>query len=98
MKLNGIDETDHKIFTEIERNRRLIQLIKEAEGSDTAGRCDPQKKLKLDQAAVMRMTKGVLGEEKSGQEKGEKRTVNKGSILPQREHLNWKEKLQRIQE
>lgn len=100
MKVNGIDETEHKIFAEIERNRRFIQQIKAAEGQDEPPGVgtDPQKRLKLDQAAAMRMTKGVLNDEKERQDKAGLRKVNKGSILPQREHLNWKEKVQRLQE
>lgn len=29
---------------------------------------------------------------------GEVRKVNKGSIMPKREHLNWKEQLEKMQE
>lgn len=62
MKLNGIDEKEHKIFPEIERNRAFIKKIKEAEeGMDheIAGAA-PEKRLKVDTAAAMRMVKPYL--------------------------------------
>ena len=34
MKVNGIDEENHKIFGEIERNRTFIKKIKEMEDPD----------------------------------------------------------------
>ena len=116
MKLNGIDETDHKIFPEIERNRAFIKKIKEVEENldhEVAGSM-PEKRLKLDTAAAMRMVKPHLRqsiiqaeqEEKTPQpqviffkemKQGEVRMVNKGSILPKRNHLNWKEQLEKMQ-
>lgn len=65
MKLNGIEEEGHKIFAEIDRNRAFIKKIKEAESNDgqiaEAGlNGEPQKKLKLDTAAAMRMVKPYL--------------------------------------
>lgn len=92
MRLNGLGEEGHKIFGELERNRHFIQQIKAAEESLPGN--EPLKKLKLDTAAVARMTRG----EGEGEKEKGTRQVNKGSILPQREHLNWKEKLQRLQE
>jgi hypothetical protein len=62
MKLNGIGEDNHKIFTEIERNRAFIKKIKEAEqGVDsTLAEGAPEKRLKLDTAAAMRMVKPFI--------------------------------------
>lgn len=62
MKLNGIDEENHKIFTEIERNRAFIKKIKEAEqGVDSnLAQAAPEKRLKLDTAAAMRMVKPFI--------------------------------------
>ena len=66
MKLNGIDETNHKIFSEIERNRAFIRKIKEAE--DNVGSVitegAPEKRLKLDTAAAMRMVKPFMNPSK----------------------------------
>lgn len=62
MKLNGIDDTDHKIFPEIERNRAFIKKIREAEEGldhEVAGAA-PEKRLKLDTAAAMRMVRPYL--------------------------------------
>lgn len=67
MKLNGIDEENHKIFTEIERNRAFIKKIKEAEqGVDsTVAEGAPEKRLKLDTAAAMRMVKPYIRQSKA---------------------------------
>lgn len=66
MKVNGIDETNHKIFGEIERNRNFIKSIKEAEdeGNKPAQETQPgqpEKRLKVDTAAATRMVKNHLG-------------------------------------
>lgn len=112
MKLNGIDETNHKIFGEIERNRTFIKKIKDAEDSVDSKVVEslPEKKLKLDTAAAMRMVKPFINPSKMDTENlenaakpkevkiGEVRKLNKGSILPKREHLNWKEQLEKMQE
>lgn len=73
MKVNGIDDEGHKIFSEIERNRTFIKKIKDAEGSTAAGNNEkegeePQKKLKLDTAAAMRMIKPHLAQNKDSQD------------------------------
>ena len=73
MKVNGIDDEGHKIFSEIERNRAFIKKIKDAEGQTAAGTSEkegeePQKKLKLDTAAAMRMIKPHLAQNKDTQE------------------------------
>lgn len=72
MKLNGIGEQDHKIFGEIERNRNFIKKIKDSETAldeSMASRTvdgEPQKRLKLDTAAAMRMVKPYLNQDRSG--------------------------------
>lgn len=70
----------------------------------------PEKKLKLDTAAAMRMVKPFINQPKTLAEQidavskqkevkvGDVRKLNKGSILPKREHLNWKEQLEKMQE
>ena len=112
MKLNDIDETNHKIFGEIDRNRNFIKKIKEAEDAvdSNAMEQQPEKKLKLDTAAAMRMVKPFLNPTKMDAEAleaqnkpkdvktGEVRKLNKGSILPKRDHLNWKEQLEKMQD
>lgn len=112
MKLNDVDEANHKIFGEIERNRNFIKKIKEAEDSveSNAMEQQPEKKLKLDTAAAMRMVKPFLNPTKMEAENleaqtkskdvktGEVRKLNKGSILPKRDHLNWKEQLEKMQD
>lgn len=65
MKLNGIDETNHKIFVEIERNRNFIKMIREAEeGKSSADPnmpgSEPMKKIKVDTVAASRMAKHHL--------------------------------------
>ena len=62
MKLNDIDEANHKIFGEIERNRNFIKKIKEAEDGveSNAMENQPEKKLKVDTAAAMRMVKPFI--------------------------------------
>ncbi len=75
MKVNGIDEQDHKIFSEIERNRGFIKKIKDAETTlddslaNQAVDGEPQKKLKLDTAAAMRMAKPYLNSGAPGQDR-----------------------------
>lgn len=117
MKVNGVDETNHKIFVEIERNRTFIKKIKEAEDTIDSQALEsmPQKRMKLDTAAAMRMVKPFINPTKMDTERqdmkpvivgilltqkaqGEIRKVNKGSILPTREHLSWKEQLEKMQE
>lgn len=111
MKLNGIEEANHKIFGEIERNRNFIKKIKEAEETVDSNAIEslPEKKLKLDTAAAMRMVKPFINPSKIEAENlenskvketkvGETRKLNKGSILPKRDHLNWKEQLEKMQE
>lgn len=105
MKVNGIDEENHKIFGEIERNRTFIKKIKEMEnpdGESIGPGGDPQKKMKLDTAAAMRMVKPYMRQDKEPKVDSKSvvdvRKINKGSILPKREHLNWKEELERLQE
>lgn len=77
MKVNGVDETDHGIFKEIERNRKLVQQIKEAEAKqaapelgekrelptseETADEPGSSKRLKVDNAATARIMKSHLG-------------------------------------
>lgn len=67
MKLNGIDEENHKIFTEIERNRAFIKKIKEAEQAvdNTVAEGAPEKRLKLDTTAAMRMVKPYIRQSKA---------------------------------
>lgn len=65
MKLNGIDETNHKIFVEIERNRNFIKMIREAEERKTSSDpnmpgSEPMKKIKVDTVAASRMAKHHL--------------------------------------
>jgi hypothetical protein len=112
MKINGLDETNHKIFGEIERNRNFIKKIKEAEDAvdSNAVENQPEKRLKLDTAAAMRMVKPFINPTKMDAETGdaqskpkevktgEVRKLNKGSILPKRDHLNWKEQLEKMQD
>jgi hypothetical protein len=107
MKVHGIDEADHKIFAEIERNRGFIKKIKDIEAPEPEPPgAEPQKKLKLDTAAAMRLVKPHLrGPEPAEGAKlqlpgaaAEVRKLNKGSILPKRDHLNWRQELQRLQE
>lgn len=77
IKVNGVDETDHGIFKEIERNRKLVQQIKEAEAKqatpdlgdkrdfqasgETAEEPGSSKRLKVDTAATGRLMKAHLG-------------------------------------
>lgn len=71
MKLNGIDDDNHKIFGEIERTRAFIKKIKEAEegvGSNVVAGA-PEKRLKLDTAAAMRMVKPFINPTKMDAEK-----------------------------
>lgn len=74
MKINGIEEEGHKIFAEIDRNRGFIKKIKEAEtGIDESMATqavggDPQKRLKLDTAAAMRMAKPYLASSRATDE------------------------------
>lgn len=65
MKLNGIDETNHKIFVEIERNRNFIKMIREAEEGKSSvdpnmPGSEPMKKIKVDTVAASRMAKHHL--------------------------------------
>lgn len=104
MKVNGIEETDHKIFGEIERNRNFIKKIREIETPEPES--EPQKKMKLDTAAAMRLVKPHLRAPDLPEAaklllpapQQEVRKLNKGSILPKRDHLNWRQALQRLQE
>lgn len=107
MKLNGVDEENHKIFGEIERNRAFIKKIKDAENEidSNAMENQPQKKVKLDTAAAMRMVKPFINAAKMEPEAvepqhklktGEVRKLNKGSILPTRDHLSWKDALDKM--
>lgn len=77
MKVNGIDEANHKIFSEIERNRAFIKKIKEAEGNvdSNAMEGEPQKRMKLDTAAAMRMVKPFLNNSKADGEATERSQV-----------------------
>lgn len=108
MKVSGIDEADHKIFAEIERNRSFIKKIKDLEAPEPGlPGSEPQKKLKLDTAAAMRLVKPHLRAPEPSEAaklllpasaQPEVRKLNKGSILPKRDHLNWRQELQRLQE
>jgi hypothetical protein len=73
MKVNGIDEENHKIFGEIERNRAFIKKIKEAEQNvdSIAMESLPEKRMKLDTAAAMRMVKPFIRPSKMEAEQAE---------------------------
>ena len=102
MTLNNIDETNHKIFAEIDRNSSFIKKIKESEDRVDSNSMEQksERKLKVDTAAAMRMVKPFLNPTKMDAEAlepqnkpkdvktGEVRKLNKGSILPKRDHLN----------
>jgi hypothetical protein len=104
MKVNGLEEADHKIFAEIERNRCFIKKIRDLEAPDAdAPGAQPQKQLKVDTAAAMRLARPHLRAPEPPEPAGrppqaELRKLNKGSILPKRDHLNWRQELQRLQE
>lgn len=77
MKVHGIDEGDHSIFKEIDRNRKLVQQIKEAEAKQANAELGEKrelpaqeeskeeqggsKRLKVDTAATTRIMKSHLG-------------------------------------
>jgi Sas10/Utp3/C1D family len=77
MKVSGVDESEHGIFKEIDRNRKLLQQVKEAEAkqsaaelgekrempsqSETAEDQGGAKRLKVDTEATARMFKSHLG-------------------------------------
>ena len=77
MKVTDVDETEHEIFKEIDRNRKLVQMIKEVEAKQSTAELgekrDPSrqdetaqeqgggKRLKVDTEATGRIMKAHLG-------------------------------------
>lgn len=112
MKISAIDPENHKINDEIERNRVSFKKIKEVfaenEGAKNGNEKESLGKRKtLDEAAAMRLAKPYLLSRENqkkpvskepSKETGTKRQMTKGSVLPQRDHLSWKQQLKQLKD
>ena len=112
MKLNGITEQDHKIGYELERNNSMMKEIAEVEDIEKHMEPHKKLKVdgaalqrhikhhmqggeKIEnEGALSNVVKKLQTSEESVRK--DVRVLNKGSILPRREHLNWKEHLEKL--